>query len=154
VLRGSKALLTLHIQDYSCDAAVLWAPDAKAFALNYSDGGAVGGFHVMVFAIQGDKITDISKAIKPAVDHFKVRHFCKTRGNNVRAFKWIRDSSRLILMADVYPTGDCGPDLGHTEGYVISIPDGKIVKHLTLNQLKSFPGICLQNDEEIGYSSR
>jgi len=74
VLRGPRTLFTQHIQDFSCDAKVLWAPDGKAFALNYSDGGAIGGFHVLVFSIQGDRISNISKAIKPAVDHFKARH--------------------------------------------------------------------------------
>jgi hypothetical protein len=68
-------------------------------------------------------------------------------GNNVTALKWLPDSKHLILMTDVYPTSDCGPDLGHTEGYVVAFPEGKIVRHLTLNQLKSFPGICLENDD-------
>ena len=57
------------------------------------------------------------------------------------------DSTKLVLMTDVYPTGDCGLDLGHTEGYVVAVPDGKIKRHLTLNQLKNFPGILQENDD-------
>lgn len=52
-----------------------------------------------------------------------------------------------MLMTEVYPTGDCGPDLGHAEGYQVSVPGGKIERHLTLSQLKNFPGICLENED-------
>ena len=75
-------------------------------------------------------------------------HYCKTRGNNVTALRFIGDARHLLLMTDVYPTGDCGADLGHTEGYVIGVPDGKIQRHLSLQELKRFPGICLENDPD------
>lgn len=116
------------------------------FALTYSDGGAIGGFHVRVFHVDGDIVTDVSKSIDKAVADFKGRHYCKERGNNVTALKWIKGD--LLLMAEVYPTGDCGPDLGHIEAYRVGVPDGKIREHLTLNQLRRYPGICLENDDE------
>jgi hypothetical protein len=145
--RGTMTLFTFVVEDLSSDAEMLWSPDGKAFALNYSDGGAIGNFHVRVFSIQGDVVTETSQSIQPAVRDFKARHYCKARGNNVTALKWVQDSRRLLLMTGVYPTGDCGPDLGHTEGYVVAVPDGKIERRLTINQLKSFPGICLENDD-------
>jgi hypothetical protein len=148
VRRGTKTLFTFRVPDLSSNANILWAPDRRAFAFNYSDGGAIGGFHVLVFLIDGEKVIDVSKAIRPAVDAFKARHFCKSRGNNVTAYKWLPDSSHLVLMTEVYPTGDCGPDLGHAEGYVIAIPEGKIERHMTLAELKAFPGICLENDHD------
>jgi|GEM_PF-2275704 len=134
-----RTIFTFTVPDLSSNAEVLWSPDGKSFALNYSDGGAIGGFHVRLFAIDDDKVTEVSRAIEPAVNEFKSRHYCKTRGNNVTALKWLPDSTRLVLMTDVYPTGDCGPDLGHTEGYVVTIPDGKIERHLTLKQLRISP---------------
>src|SRR5262249_31374060 len=130
------------------NAEVLWSPDGRAFALNYSSGGAIGLYHVRLFLMNGDKVTDVSGAIQPAVNAFKARHYCKSRGNNVMALKWLPDSSGLVLMTDVYATGDCGPDVGHAEGYVVTVPDGSIKRHLTLNQLKNLPGICLQNEEQ------
>jgi len=115
-------------------------------ALTYSDGGAIGAFHVRVFQVDGDVVTDATKAIIGAVADFKSHHYCKTRGNNVSALKWINGD--LLLMTEVYPTGDCGIDLGHIEGYRVSVPDGKIQEHLTLEQLRRYPGVCLQNDDE------
>jgi len=115
-------------------------------ALTYSDGGAIGGFRVRVFHLDGDVVTDVSKAIRGAVADFRARHYCKERGNNVTALKWTKGD--LLLLTEVYPTSDCGPDLGHTEAYLVSVPDGKIQEHLTLNQLRQYPGVCLENDDE------
>jgi hypothetical protein len=147
VRRGARTIFTFAVDNLSSNAEVLWSPDGKAFALNYSDGGAIGGFHVRLFLVNGDKVTDVSRAIQPAVNAFKARHYCKSRGNNVMAVKWLPNASDLLLMTEVYSTGDCGPDLGYAEGYIVAVPDGKIERHLTLNQLKNLPGICLENEE-------
>ncbi len=120
--------------------------DQAHIALTYSDGGAIGRFHVRVFLIDDNGVRDVSKSVDGAVADFKSHHYCKARGNNVTGLKWIGGS--LLLLTEVYPTGDCGPDLGHIEGYLVSVPDGKILAHLTLNQLKHYPGICLENDDE------
>jgi hypothetical protein len=128
------------------DRALDGIHDQAHIALTYSDGGAIGGFHVCVFLIDGNGVADVSKSIDGAVAEFKARHYCKTRGNNVSALKWIRGS--LLILTEVYPTGDCGTDLGHLEGYLVSVPQGEILEHMTLNQLKHHPGVCLQNDDE------
>lgn len=148
VRRGSRTIYTFQVPDLSSDAEFLWSPDGRAFALNYSDGGAIGNFHVRVFLLDRDTVTEVSRAIAPAVSAFKARHFCKARGNNVTALKWLLDSRNLVLMTEVYPTGDCGPDLGHAEGYIVAVPDGKIERHFTLDQLKNLPGVCLQNEAQ------
>lgn len=119
--------------------------DQAHIALTYSDGGAIGGFHVRVFLIDGNGVRDVSQCIDGAVADFKARHYCKTRGNNVSALKWIRGG--LLILTEVYPTSDCGSDLGHLEGYLVSVPQGKILEHMTFNQLKHYPGVCLQNDD-------
>ena len=128
------------------DRALDRTHDQAHIALTYSDGGAIGGFHVRVFLIDGNGVTDASKSIDAAVAEFKSRHYCKTRGNNVNALKWLLGN--LLILTEVYPTGDCGSDLGHLEGYLVTVPEGKILEHMTLNQLKHYPGVCLQNDDE------
>jgi len=115
-------------------------------AISYSDGGAIGGFHVRVFLIDGKGVRDVSKSVDTAVADFRRHHYCEPRGNNVTALKWIRGS--LLLLTEVYPTGDCGSEAGHIEGYLVSVPEGKILEHMTLNQLKHYPGVCLENDDE------
>lgn len=153
-LRGEKEVFRFFAKDLSAQS--VWiavdhgrgldGPAEAHIAITYSAGGAVGGFHVRVFLIDGNGVRDVSKSIDDAVADFKSRHYCKIRGNNVTALKWIRGG--LLLMTEVYPTGDCGPDLGHIEGYLVSVPEGKILEHLTTNQLKHYPGVCLQNDDE------
>jgi len=148
VRHGARTIGAFSLADLSSNAEVLWSPDGTAFALNYSDGGAIGGFRVKLYLLRAGKVTDASDALKGAQENFKSRHFCKDRGNNLIALKWLPDSSDLVLMTQVYPTGDCGPDLGHSEAYIVRIPEGKILRHLTLSQLQHLPGICLQNEEQ------
>lgn len=154
-VRGGKTIFPFTAEDLSADGVWIAVDrDVKStlgfaydhIALTYSDGGAIGNFHVRVFQVDGNVVTDVSKAIEVAVGDFKARHYCKERGNNVTALKWIKGD--LLLMTEVYPTGDCGIDLGHLEAYRVSVPEGKIQELLTLKQLIQYPGVCLVNDEE------
>lgn len=153
-VRGKKEIFEASLNDLYSGSVWIAVDHGRALdgthdqahiALTYSDGGEIGGFHVRVFLIDGDGVRDASKSIDGAVADFKGRHYCKTRGNNVSALKWIRGN--LLLLTEVYPTGDCGPDFGHLEGYLVSVPGGKILEHMTLNQLKHYPGVCLENDD-------
>lgn len=115
-------------------------------AITYFVEAVGGGELVRVFLIDGNDVKDVSKSIDAAVTDFRTHHYCEARGNTVTALKWIHGN--LLLFTQVYPTGDCGPDAGHTEGYLVSVPEGKIVRHMTLSQLKRYPGVCLENDDE------
>jgi hypothetical protein len=145
-VRTGKTIYSFRANDFlSYSIWLAFNPDDDRLALTYGTGESIGKFEVRVFQIDADKVTDLSTAVQPAVADFKSRHYCKARGNNVSALKWIgRD---LLLMTEVYPTSDCGADLGHIEGYRVSVPDGIIQEHLTLEQLRHYPGVCLQNDD-------
>lgn len=154
-IRSEKEIFRFYAKDLDSrsvwiaidhDRALDGTHDQAHIALTYSDGGAIGRFNVRVFLIDGPGVRDVSKCIDRAVADFKARHYCHARGNNVTALKWIRGN--LLILPEVYPTGDCGPDLGYLEGYLVSIPEGKILEHMTLNRLKHYPGVCLQNDDE------
>ncbi len=153
-LRGKREIFKFFAKDLSAQSVWIAVDHGLGLdgsseahvAITYSEGGTIGGFYVRVFLIDGNGVVDVSKSIDDAVADFKSRHYCKTRGNNVTALKWI--GGGLLLMTEVYPTGDCGPDLGHIEGYLVSVPEGKILEHLTTNQLKHYPGVCLQNDDK------
>ena len=88
----------------------------------------MGGFHVRTFSITGEQVQETPTAVR-ADGAFRKRHFCATRGNNIQAYRWI-DPHRLVLVTSVYPTGDCGRDLGHTEAFIVQAPDGRIVNHM------------------------
>ena len=153
-VRGQKEIFKFPAKDLDSrsvwmavdhDGALDSTHDQAHIALTYSDGGAIGRFRVRIFLIDGNGVRDVSNCVESAVADFKARHYCKPRGNNVSALKWVRGS--LLILTEVYPTGDCGPDFGHLEGYLVSVPQGKILEHMTLNQLKHYPGVCLQNDD-------
>jgi hypothetical protein len=153
-MRDKKEIFRFTANDIESDS--LWiavdhdryfdgAIHPRHVAITYGQGGAIGIFQVRVFNIDTNGVKDVSTSINVAVSDFKSRHYCKARGNNVTALKWIRGS--LLLMTEVYPTGDCGLDLGHVEGYLVSVPSGEILEHLTLQQLQRYPGVCLENDD-------
>ncbi len=46
----------------------------------------------------------------------------------MHAVRWEQGSQALLLMPQVYETGDCGPDLGYSEGYLVEAESGAILK--------------------------
>lgn len=147
ILRGPQLLGTADLQDLSNqNIMIVWEQDGHAVALNYSDGGAIGGWHTRVFLTTNQSIVDFTAGIRQAIQNFQSKHYCKERGNNVQGLKWL-GSETLLLLLEVYPTSDCGRDLGHSEGYVVNVRTGQIRKHLSLQSLSHLGGICLQNRE-------
>jgi hypothetical protein len=122
-------------------------PNSDRFALTYSDGGATGGWHVRVFQIHGGGAIEDSGIVKKAMADFTSRHRCTSTdlSANTYALKWIKED--LLIMAEVDPhPAFCGSEAGRIDGYRVSVPDGTIKEHLTLAQLKRYPGVCLQNE--------
>lgn len=135
--RTDKTLLTTPLKDLSASVFVVWSEKSDWFAVTWSDGGAIGNFHTRVFHIQDDEVHE-SRAIDTAFRDFRSGHFCKSRGDNVQAYGWDNESNALVLVMSVYPTGDCGHDLGHTEAYFVQATNGRILQHLTLGQLNAY----------------
>jgi hypothetical protein len=135
--RVGKELLRTPLKDLSASASVVWSDDKKSFAITWSDGGAIGNFHVRTFHIDGDSVTEWP-ATQQAFDAFKALHWCKTRGDNIQAYRWLPDSKGLVLVLSVYPTGDCGEDLGHTEAYVVDAATGDIQQKWGVKQLNAY----------------
>jgi hypothetical protein len=129
--RENRILQTIKVKDLSNPNGWLAvSPNKSAFAITWSDGGAIGGFHTRVF----ERTAQGSFAERPAIVQnvirdFEARHFCKARGDNFSAVGWL-DINHLILEASVYPTSDCGPDLGYTERYVVQLSNGAIQKRV------------------------
>lgn len=135
--RANKLLLRTPLKDLSASVCVIWSGDDHNFAVTWSDGGAIGNFHVRVFHVERDTVSELP-AWEKAYNAFKLRHWCKTRGDNIQAFGWLPDSRGLVLVLSVYPTGDCGPDLGHTEGYVVDASTGDIEQNWDERKLDAY----------------
>lgn len=134
---GDKELLRTELVDLDASVSVVWADDDRSFAVTWSNGGAIGGFDVRAFHIVGDSVSELPAGQK-AWDAFKRRHWCDARGDNIQAFAWLPDSRQLILVLSVYPTSDCGADLGHTEAYVVNAATGEIRQHWDIKKLNAY----------------
>jgi hypothetical protein len=135
--KGKRELLHAELKDLSASVSAVWADDEKRFAVTWSDGGAIGGFHVRVFRIEEDRVAELP-AIDKAFAAFKSRYWCKARGDNVQAYDWLEDSRRLVLVLSVYPTGDCGKDSGHTDAYVVDAETGDVQERWGMRRLNAY----------------
>jgi hypothetical protein len=135
--RGEKLLIRTPLKDLSASVSVVWSDDRHNFAVTWSDGGAIGAFSVRVFHVEADSVSELP-AWEKAWAEFKKRHWCRARGDNIQAYSWLPDSNQLILVLSVYPTGDCGADLGHTEAYVVNAKTGEIGQNWSVKKLNSY----------------
>ena len=121
ILETNKEIGRVHLPDLSSNITIVWAPDSRKFAITYSNGGAEGAFHAQVFQLEKDSVVENSKAVDIAFRDFKSRHYCQERGNNVYVEGWTSDSRRVFVIAQVFPTGDCGEEFGLMGGYSMDL---------------------------------
>lgn len=140
VLRGDAELGRFLLQDLSAQIDVAWSPDARALFVQWSDGGAVGGFHVRVFEVEGDRVVERPTTAQ-AEEVFRRKHDCASRGINVFAVRW-EGSQRLLLTLEVYPTSDCGRELGVARSFVVRTRDGAILDRVRLVSPPEVPRTC------------
>lgn len=146
-------MLRTVLKDLDASASVVWSDDKKEFAVTWSDGGAAGGFHVRAFRVAGNTVTELPVAEK-AFDAFKARHWCESRGDNIQAYGWLPDSHRLVLVLSVYPTSDCGKEMGYTEAYVVNAATGDIRQHWEASRLERYMRAHPEDPEWNGFSAR
>lgn len=127
VFQGRKLLRQFRLRGLSAGIYIKWAPDSAAFYLMWSDGGAIGNYHVRVFRVKADRALEVPTTRIAEMD-FAKKHYCRARGNNVYAVHWLADSGEIVVSTEVYPTSDCGKDLGFTAGYLVHTDDGTIIK--------------------------
>lgn len=141
--KDHKMVWSTMLKDLSASVFVTWSERDNRFAITWSDGGAIGNFHTRVFHLAGDSINETAST-QIAFQDFRGRHWCRTRGDNVQAAGWDRQTGALILVLSVYPTGDCGKDLGHTEAYFVAPQNGAIRRHLNIREFNLYAKRYLQ----------
>ena len=135
--RRGKVLLQTRLSDLSASTSVEWSDDNQSFAITWSSGGANGRFQVRVFHVDGNSVVEWPATQRVWPD-FKTRHWCRARGDNIQAFGWMKDTSDLLLVLSVYPTRDCGQEMGYTEGFVVDAATGEIRKRWNRGQLGEY----------------
>jgi hypothetical protein len=104
------------------NAEVIWSPDSSRFAVTYSDTGAVGWYHVVVYLL-GAKEVHILEPIRDSSRLFKT--YCNPeQAPNAGAVRWSEDSRSLFVALEVPPHSSCA-SMGTFQLFEIEIPGGK-----------------------------
>ena len=127
VIADGTVASTLDFPDVSSNVEIGWSPDSSQFFISYSDGGAVGGYHVHLYQLVDNQVQE-SQAPSTVAAGFKGKHWCEARGNNMFFLDWTQDSKIGFLVAEVYPDSDCGKQMGQFRGYAVNPLDGTILR--------------------------
>jgi hypothetical protein len=138
---GKTVLSDFVLPDVSSNVEVGWSPDSSEFFISYSDGGAIGGYRVHLYRVAGNTLRK-SGVPTTVAERFKTKHWCESRGNNLFFLDWTPDSKVALFVAEVYPTGDCGKELGVYRGYAVRLQDEKILRIFGEKQTDSIEKKC------------
>jgi hypothetical protein len=138
---GKAIISDLDMPDLSSNVEVGWSPDSSEFFISYSDGGAIGGYHVHLYRVVGNTLKE-SQVPTMVAERFKTQHWCESRGNNLFFLDWTPDSKVALFVAEVYPTGDCGKELGVYRGYAVGLQDRTILRVFGEKQTDSIEKEC------------
>ncbi|SRR6266700_2591007 len=138
---ANAVISEFDIEDISAAIEIGWSPDSSHFFISYSSGGAVGNYHVRLFRLTGQTLTENGTPLTVA-ERFKAKYWCEARGNNLLFLGWTPDSKVAFFVAEVYPTGDCGKDLGLYRGYAVRLEDRQILHVFGEKETTSIEKTC------------
>lgn len=141
VLESKRMLAHYALRDISAGLYLKWAPDSGAFYLMWSDGGQLGTYHVRVFKIREHKAREV-RSTNIAIADFHKHHYCSERNDNVYAVRWLDRPDELLIATEIYPTGDCGIEMGFIAGYAVNIRSGEIRKRYARKDVESEMQSC------------
>jgi len=149
IFEGEREIGEVALPDISADLEVAWAPDSRKFGVTYSDGGATGGFHAHVYALANGRVTELSTITRVAFDDFRKDYYCEARGwNNQYVVGWGAGSRTVFVVAEVYPTSDCGKDFGKMRGYLMTV-GGKILHRYDDKTTQRITDVCWKSGRSV-----
>jgi hypothetical protein len=107
-----------------------WSPTSNLFFVTYSDGGAVGTYHVSAYRFSEGSLIKIDPT--PAVRRDFQKRYPKCfspEEPNIAGIAWSADSTKLLVAAEVLPHANCD-DMGTFALYAVTIPDGKVIDRI------------------------
>lgn len=130
-----------RLKDLSGGLFLKWAPDSRAFYLMWSNGGMLGGYELRVFQVSEDEVREMPTS-RTAEKRFQQHHPCP-RGHNVFPVRWVDGSTHLLLALQVFPTSDCGRDMGRYKGFLVRTGDGSVLRQYGQKELMGiWPSGC------------
>jgi hypothetical protein len=107
-----------------------WSPTSTLFFVTYSDGGAVGTYHVSVYRISAGRMEKIDPT--GAVRWDFQRHYPKCDSPeqpNIAGVAWSADSTELLVAAQVLPHSNCD-NMGTFNLYTVAVSNGRIIDRI------------------------
>lgn len=117
-------------------AEVLWAPDSKHFAINFSDGGLVGTWNIKVFAIDKNIMSvplNVKRFIVPAAN--KLLKCEPEEVANLGVASWLNNGKELLVVAAVPNHSTCR-NMGDISGFRVSAKSGRIIQQYSGIELR------------------
>ena len=126
---------------------VLWSPDSQRFVVN-GGSSAYSGFTFVVFDITARVITrdittpaqrDMFDRFPPCKAAFVIPQDCATVPGyaNMSAIGWTRNSSAVLIFAEVPCSSTYGGIMCQVMGYEVDATTGRILQTVTARQMKS-----------------
>lgn len=126
--------LTLETQSRSSEldlgvgvgAEIGWSPDSDAFFLTRSPAGRNGIYGTTIQLLEGDtvKIVDLTPVVEKVFGHPVKCDVAEPP--NVAGIKWLADSHRLLVAAEIVHHSNCDSN-GTFKLYLVSVPDLRIL---------------------------
>jgi len=128
-----------------------WFPDSKGFFLNGNNGGGYWGFWVWVYWLEGGTVrkVDVMRAVRQDMlasfppcratkaDPDTCRElYSDSQYPNESGIDWSSGPAGLVVMAEVPCSSSYGGVMCQVKGYVVSVPEGKIVQTMNARELK------------------
>ena len=128
---------------------LLWAPDSKAFVVDAGEGMTSPSF-VQVYLLDDPQLRavdithdieqDMVKTFPPCkalfIEPTTCRKIEKQPDYNMTAIMWTKESSSLVVLAQVPCTSNYGGISCQSMGYEVEVPSGKILKRIPPPEFK------------------
>jgi len=115
---------------------VLWSTDSRHFAINFSDGGAVGTWMTSLYSL-GDTDyplqMEIQSLLKKSAN--KLPRCYRRETANLGIAAWLNNGKEMLLIAEVPPHSSCR-NMGDIFGYRISVKSGAILERFSETVLR------------------
>jgi hypothetical protein len=115
------------------DEEWIWSPDSRALVAT-SIFGSSGPSAAGVIIVAGNQPhLDVAKDVER---DFAARHSSLPCAEypNTAGLTWVEDSRKLVLVAEVPVSPRCEKADGYFEAYVVSVPEGKILRRYSMKE--------------------
>ncbi len=125
VIRKGRTFPTDLEKVVSGEAEAAWAPDSSSFFVTYSDAGAVGTYHVVIYRVDDEGLH--SHEPIPNGRTIFPPYCLDPEIPNVGAVRWGSGSSTIVIAVEVPPHSSCA-DMGTFRAFEISLPDARVLR--------------------------